>query len=469
MNTLILISGTNLTTDKLPFAEVVNYAIEPNEKFLKIKLKTVAINPVCLGVYLHKDLEGKFTISPEVEAKLHYFTSDEQLSTLLENGGKEEPEPEPEPEEQESIDFGDNTHIEPEAFQDLPNTQINVQPQEETTSSTGGFTLIKTVDIQEDPQDFLLEIPNISEDTDSYKQQLENKERIIAQKDAQLLEVKKSLDDLYKLQDIQLAEIKEVYTKQIDEANTALAEAKKKLEEVAIPEDLHGFLKYSSYAQNYKAFLQEGYTKEDLQKLGKLTSKIHIFAMGSGDSTYTFLREFCAFIEKQPNVLIVDFLNDQYINSRFRIATKDSSMHLKDNTINIQDLVKDLNGTQVIPTTYYNDIALLTLDWVDIIKRLNAYAKGRPIIFLFNSINSFATRYSVSKLSTLGDTSIFAKCNPIILSALFGDMAFIPANRFKVVALEYIDVVHGILERMANKHKIIAYEKGIKWKELLNQ
>lgn len=470
---MILISGTSLTAEQLPFAEIMDYTLEPNEQFLKIKLKTIATNPVCLGVYLHKDLEGKFPILPEVEEKLHYFTSDDQLATLLENGGKEEPEPQPEqptaPEEPIALSFGttEDTIVDsqPEAFTTPPPESISVPQQAE--HKTGGFTLIDTVDVETDYTDFLFEIPNVSEDTDSFKQQLQNKERIIAQKDLQISEMNKSLNDLYKLQDIQLAEIKDVYDKRIDEANTALSEAKQKLSEAAIPEDLHGFLKYASYAQNYKASLKEGYSQEDLRKLGKLTSKIHIFATASGDSYHTFMKAFNDLVEKKPNALIVDFSNDQYLNSKHRLKTKDSSMHLKDKTVNISDLVKDIKGTQVIPTTFYNDITLLTLDWLDIIKRLNAYAKGRPIIFVFNSINSFAVRYTVSKLGTIGEATIFVKCNPVILTSLFGDMVFIPENRFKIVALDYIDIVKQLLTHMGDKYKVLAFrENDLEWKKI---
>ena len=470
---MILIHGTDIAKEQLPFEEIMNYTVEPNEQFFKIKLKTIATSPVCLGVYIHKDAKDKFDIPTEVEEKLHFFVSDEELTILLENGGKIDPIPLPEeekPEEPETIAFGDNSEttevVQPEAFVTAPPEKPSVN--EDKTHSIG-FTLIDTVDVDEDPTEIVFEIPNASEDMDSFKQQIVNKDRIIAQKDAQLLDVTKTLNDLHKLQDIQLKEIKTIYDSRLDEANEALAEAKRKLEDMAIPEDLHGFLKYAIYAQNFKASLQEGYTKADLSRLGKLTSQIHIFAAASGDSYYTYMKALNALLEKKPNVLVVDFSNDQYLISKHKVRTRDSSMQLRDKTIKIESLVKDMGGVSVIPTAVYNDISLLTLDWIDIIKRLNAYANGRPIIFLFNSINSFSVRYTVSKLGTIGEASIFANSNPIILSALLGDMAFIPSNRYKVVALNYIDIVRRFLDHMSQTHKVVAFKDGVEWKKIISK
>lgn len=463
---MILISGTQLTNVQLPFSEIMNYTIEPNEQFLKIKLRTIAKNPVCLGVYLHKDLKGKFDIEPEVEEKLHFFTSDTQLCKLLETGGavgnEEAPEEEEKEEEQPTaIAFGDNTEeveTQPEAF--------TTPKVEEKVSTDTTFTLIDTIDIESDPTDIVFEIPIEVEDTNVYKQRLESKDRIIEQKDSQLQEMKKSLDELYKLQDIQLAEIKSVYEQRIDEANLALADAKKKIENLAVPEELHGYFKAASYAQNHKASLREGYSQEDIKRMGKISSSIHIYASGGGESLHTFMKSVNDLIENRANVLIVDFSNDQYLISKHRIKTRDTSILLRDDFIAVKDLVKSVNGVPIIPTGFFNDIALLTFDWIDVIKRLNQIAQGRPILFIFNSINSFAVRYTVSKLGTLGEASIFAKSNPLVLTSLFADIAFIPENRFKVVALDYIDIVNPILKHMSNTKKVVAFKEGVEWEKI---
>lgn len=467
---MILIHGTSLDVQNLPFSDIMNYYIEQNEQFFKIKLKTIATNPVCLGVYLHKDLKDKFEVTPEVKEKLHFFHSDDHLKQLLENGGKEQQVDKQESSSQEeinggteseSISFGGNSSsvvAKPEAFT-TPTPVAEVR-------KTGSFRLIETEDVDTDPTDIILQIPNALEDKDYLKQQLENKDRIIAQKDAQIREIQKSLEDLYRLQDIQLNEIKSVYDKQISEANKALEEARKKLEQASIPEDLQEFLQFASYAKNYKASLREGYTQEDIRRLGRLKSKIHVFAMASGDSIYTFMKYFSELIDKNPNLLIVDFSNDQYLNTKYKIRANHSSIHLRDKGVDIKSLVKTLNGVQIIPTTFFNDIALLSFDWIDVIKRLNEYADGRPIIFLFNSINSFSVRYTFSKLATIGNAVIFVKCNPVILSSLFADMVFIPHDRFSVVALNYIDIVKKLLEHMATKNHIIAFNDDIKWDKI---
>lgn len=468
---MILISGTNLKVEDLPLSDIMNYAVETQEQFVKIKLKTIATSSVCLGVYLHKDLKGKYEITEAVAKKLIYFNTDDHLKTLLVNGGKEEPEPEveQEPIEEESsvVDFGVSEQAKTSKHE-AEVLELTPEPVAEVVErkTTGGFVLIETVDVESDPTDIVFSIPTIAEDTDSIKEKLVSKDRIIAQKDAQLAEMLKSLDDLYKLQDIQLVEIKDVYDKRIDEANTALSMANQKLKEAAIPEDLNGFLKFASYAQNPRASLREGYTREEIQSLGKLTSKIHVFAMAAGDSNISFMKSLNDLIERKPNALIVDFSNDQSIISRQRIKPMLNSIHLKDPEIDVATVVHDLKGTMLIPTGVYNDIALLTMDWLNIIKRLDRIAKGRPIIFIFNSINSFAVRYTFSKLSTIGEGSVFVKCNPVILMSAFSDMSFIPENRFRVVALNHFDGVNTILERISKTHKTVAFKDGIDWKKI---
>ena len=61
---------------------------------------------------------------------------------------------------------------------------------------------------------------------------------------------------------------------------------------------------------------------------------------------------------------------------------------------------------------------------------------------------------------------VFAKCSPIILSALYSDVQFIPKERVNIVALEYIEVVKTILNAFSSNFNINAYDKAVKWNEL---
>lgn len=465
---MIIISGTNLSVEDLPLNEIMNYTIETTPQFLKIKLKTVATNPICLGVYLHESLQGQYELTQEVEDKLHYFSSDEQLFQLLENGGKIEEEPEVvEVAEQqpEEISYGSPQPAEQEVEQttepepvELPTVEIGVT----------GLQIIETVDVEEiDPSEILLEIPDL-EDKNAENQRVESLEKNLAQKDLQIAEHRKALEDIYKLQDIQLAEVKEVYEQQMSEMSKALEMANKKLESLAIPDEYLSIIKYASYMNNPRASLREGFSQQDLQSIGRLKSKMYIFAMGAGDSYYTFMKSFYSYLESNPNALVVDFTNDPFLSSKLRLQTKDTSIQLANPEVPLENLVKQYKSMGLIPSSFYNDISLLNFDWVGIIKRLQAYANGRPIIFLFNSISSFSVRYTVSKLATIGELSVFVKCNPVIINSLNVDLIFIPENRLKIVAMDYIDLVDSMLKRMSEKYKVQAFRTStINWSKLM--
>jgi hypothetical protein len=297
-------------------------------------------------------------------------------------------------------------------------------------------------------------------------QRIENKDKVILQKDGIILDLKDKMNDSYKLQEIQLIEMKDTFEQRIDEANAIINELNEKMQDSAVPPELKAFLKYATYSKNYKASLKEGFTDEETAIIGKKTSSLYIFASGAGDSLHGMLKNVKALIDKNPNALIVDLSNDYFLNVRYRIQTKDSSMMLNDKDIELGSIVKEINGTKIIPTTFYNDIALLSMDWATIIKKLMVYASGKPIILLFNNVNSFSVRYTVSKLATIGQLFVFAKSNPVVLSTLLGDLKFIPNQRVKVVATDYIDVVQAVLEQVAKTYAVTTFKEGVVWSKL---
>lgn len=528
---MILIGGTSIDIDTLPFCEVMEYTVEPKVPILTIKLKTVAKSDTCLGVYLSSDLQDLW-LSDDVKEKTTYFSSDEELLSLLEAGEtNDEEEPEDEEVQEDEVVFST-----PE--KDFQLEDVYTEHEEADT----------------DVADILLSIPNISEDTTSLNQQLLNKQRIIEQKDAQVAELKESMNEIYKVQESQLLEMKESYENQLkelqldieekgtlvtkleddirntsssqesllftmkedfdkefirlqklveqkdellkemnssmeglnnlkevklaeaqseyerklNEANEKIVKLESEVNKSGVPTELVWFLKYATYCKNYKSILREGLTDEELAYIGKPTSDIFICASGAGDSLHSMLRNVKSLMDTSKDIVVIDFSNDYFMNTHYRIKTKDVSLLLNDN-VPVEALVRKVGeegNVEIIPTPFYNDIALLSLDWVKILKKVLSYAKGKTIIFLFNNINSFSVRYTVSKLSTIGQLFIFAKSNPIILSTLFGDIAFIPENRFKVVATDYIDVVKGVLEQISQKHEVTAFKEKVNWSKL---
>lgn len=458
---MILISGSELSSEELPFGDMMEYVVENNPAILSIKLKTAARSSVCLGVYLHTDLQVD-SIPDDVMEKVTYFSSDDELIGLLERGGRKE-------EEEDSAEGGSipsvEDEVEEESFKVFSPPESQTQPLE----SAETYEVLTPENLEEadiEIADDLLTIPMASDDMDSLRWQIELKERMLAQKDGVIEELRKNMDDLLRLQEIQLLEMRTEYEKRVEDAQQIINNLQSQLENSSVPEEYQGFMHFAPYSRNYKAMLKEAITEEERAKLGKLNSMYYFFASGAGDSLHSMMKNVKSMIDKGTKALLVDFSNDYFLNGRLKIQTRDSSMLLGDPNFEVSKLVRTHNNVEIIPTTFYNDIALLTLDWVTIIKKLDLYASGRPVIFLFNNINSFSVRYTVSKLATIGQLYVFAKCSPIILSTLTGDLAFIPDNRLVIVALEFIDVVQTLLERISKKYSVVAFRDEVSWKEL---
>ena len=117
-------------------------------------------------------------------------------------------------------------------------------------------------------------------------------------------------------------------------------------------------------------------------------------------------------------------------------------------------------------TVYYNDIALLNINWAKLLRKIDDMASGKQVILMFGNINNFSIRYTVCKLASIMKLFIFVKCSPIILSVLYSDVQFIPKSRVNLVALDYIDVVKNILSELAKSFNVLAFASEVEWGKL---
>lgn len=311
--------------------------------------------------------------------------------------------------------------------------------------------------------DSMLSIPNIDEDTDATYELLLKKDKVIAQKDKIINELNRNIESAYKSQEVQIAEIQELYNQKLTEAQNIIDTLQNKLQNVSFTDEMTDFLKLINFAKNYKGCVPEGFNLELQQKIGGLSSKYFIFCTSGGDSLHTMLKQIKKLIEKSCNCIIYDFTNDNFLASSYRIDMKKSSTTmdlLKDEQ---KPTLKQINNTYFLPTTNYNDIALLNANWVEVIKRIDEISCGKQVILLFGNINNFAVRYTVSQLSAIGKLFLCAKCSPVILSTMFSDLQFMPIKNLMIVALEYIDIVKTILEGISRRYNVYATAKDIEW------
>ena len=489
---MILITGTEMPIESLPMYEVMDYQIENDMNRMGIKLRTLAKGPTCFNIYIPESQRIDYTIDDVIAPKIVYYKDDEALIKLLNSGNGEindpfapsEPEEppievptfeppvqpvEPEKEEKPKEEVKETKKAKKEENAEQGNEEETVETstegaEEAKESSVEPLEELNDTDL---PDDFL-QIPNIADDTNSLQVQLKAKEKVIAQKDGMIADLKKSIEDSYKQQEMQVYEIEKLWQEKVDELNRNLEEYQEKDLNSAISADERNFLKFLQYAQSAKAVVKEDMSDSEKKILDKLSSDYHIFATSAGDSNYSFLKELKKFIDGNPSCMIVDFSNDNFLAATYKIKSNTgNSLGLFKDEINPSTLVQSIGTVRLIPTTSYNDIALLNVDWVKVIQKIDELAVGRPVILIFGSINNFVVRYTVSKLASVFKLDIFVKCSPIVLTSLYSDIKFIPSSRINsIVALEYIPVVKNILQGFSTTYNINAFSGSIEWNKL---
>lgn len=475
---MILVGGTQLTINELPMSELMDYQIESGGP-LGIKLKTVAKAPTCFKIYLNESLRDEYSsiLSPDVESKVQYFNNDEDLVKYLlyDNNDEEDEEIEsfevPEFEEpvkapevikvninKEELSYGDLGTDEKTEWKE-ENEELDLEASKESSSNN----ILELEDVDTDLPSVFLEIPTLGEDIDSLRLQLETKDRLIAQKESMIKELEMSIEDAYKLQEQQMLELKDLYTKQMEQVNKEIEELSEKANGIQVDKEAAEFVKYQTYSKRYKGAQRETFTSEEQKAFNNLKSDIYIFATSGGDSYYSMQKQIRVLVNKEVKALLVDFSNDVYLKTVCSLNSKRHSMELVDSNVETKDLVESRGDLKIIQTTIFNDIGLLSVDWLDVLKKLDKEAGGRPIILLFNNINSFSVRYTVSKLATIGKLSLFVKSTPLVLTTFYSEAKFIPEDRFNVVALEYIDAIKDFLSKISEKYSVKAFAKDVEW------
>lgn len=478
---MILIGGTDLKSSDLPNSDLMTYSVVSSIKELTIKLKTTAKTPSCIKVYLSDEISKKVTYSHLPKDKVVIYDNDIELISLLEGNDST-----PLEDSEEQVEIPAKTVSKGVEVNYSSGVDYSIHDDEEdeeedivgvvnmsTTRKKGveicSINRIPTVDFEEVTTDFpvdLLADEAMCVDTDAIKEELLDKDKIIKQKDDIIKSLMEDKNTMIALHEEQMKKLRTISESKVKEANATIGKLKQTVEDAKLDDYILSFCKYATYTQNKKASSRESFTKEDMRKIGRLSSKIHILASGS-DSTYGMLTQIKGLIDSGFEGIIVDFTNANYLRAKYKIKdTKVSSILLGSEGYTVSKLSKDVERTKFIPTTVFNDISLLMLDWVEIIKQLNTFAGGKDIVFLFGSINNFNVRHIVSKLSTIGSLNVFVKCNPVILSGFWGDLKFIPAERVRVIALDYIKVVSTFITELGKTHSVIAFDSNIDWSKL---
>lgn len=453
---MILIGGLEIDVSILPLADSMDYMVETDRGKLGIKLKTVAKSNSCLAVYLQKELD-EIDLVEEVENKVVYFEDEAELISKLSFGTETANVSSIEEESKEVELTKSNEGVE------------NFQPVDEKielkTPEPVSVDVSETLEeVNDDFMEDFFTLPDMPNTDDAHKKQIELKEAMIKQREGTIADLQNTIDNLYQVQETQLLELQSDFDSKVNEANATIESLNKQLVDSHIPEEDLPILKFAPYLRSPKAVLKEGFTEEELDEMGDFTSRITILSSGAGDSLHTMLSQVKGLMDRGTETLVVDFTNDYYLPIKIKPPTKLTSLDLANR--DVEHVVSKNDNYEYIQTALYNDIALLGLNWIEVIKKLLIYADGRQIMFLFGNINNFSVRHTVSRLSTIGSLFVMVNCHPANLVTLSGDLAYIPSERFNVVGINYREPVKEILTSMKKKYRVSAFTEEIDWVKL---
>ncbi len=518
---MIIVGGTKLSEKDLPNSDLMSYSLSNNVSDLRIKLRVTAKLPTCLKVYLSREISNDVPFAQLPKDKVVIFEDDTELVQLLLKGNNKTSEDKKQTEmsaksvstekvePNNSIESSTNNvslynpnNVDTNVVKDDSVVLVGTQTSGLTISSgltinseigvdLNGVNQIESVDYDEVDTDLptiFFDTPNLYEDIDALKLSLDNKDKLLKNANIAVESLKKAVEEknnaiserdnlINKLKEDKallisnhresIIELKSSYEDTVVEANKTIAKLKSNLDDAKLDDDILAFCKYSTYAKNPKASSRECFNDEGKQVLSKLKSNVHILSCGGGDSLYRMLSQLTNVINGRGNAVIVDFTNDSYLKAKHKITNGQmSSILIGDEKYSVSQLVSRINKVDLIPSSLFNDISLLMLDWVEVLKKLDYYANGRDIILVFNNINNFTVRHTVSKLATVGQLNVFVKCNPLVLSSMWGDLKFIPSERVKIVSMDFIPMVKNVLEEFGKTHSVEAFDKDIEWGRL---
>ncbi len=311
------------------------------------------------------------------------------------------------------------------------------------------------------------QIPNVSDDTDNLRERIKTQDRLISQKEAIIKEKSAELASIYDTFALQEKATKQMWESKLVEANAVITKLKERTKNVVLDDETKDFLKYTHFSKKPKGSVSTEFTDDEMLRLSKLDSKVSVLTCATGDSRYSMLKEVLNLLESSKGIVLVDFSNDSYMYGMCHAKGKtENSMNLLYDEINPYSLMTHVKKSDVFVSTSFNDIMFLSMNWCDLLEKLDAVSDGRPIVLLFGGLNNFNVRCAVSLLTSFASGYVFAKTSPVILSTVFSDLQFIPKDRLKVVILDYIDILENLVNEFKKVYKVEVFKEKVVWSKL---
>lgn len=481
---MIIIGGLDVSPEDLPNSDFLDYEVAVEPAYLEIKLKTKLRSPNCEGACIVREWDH-IEIPSGLEGKVVYFDTEAELISLLKSGdvfqSTDEPVDLPLDPKEEAALTSEREIIPAEPETPKPKaTQPEPQPDPLPAVTLEGTNIqlpkisLEVVESPEDTEEFL-EFPELKTlNIEDFSESLNTKDKIIEAKNRQIEELQRTLNEVYTSQEALLIELHQTHNNSLVEANRVINTMKEQISSINIPQDVAEFARFSPYAQTPLAYSKAEFTPEELSELETMRSSVHVLSCSPGSATFRYLSEVLELVKTGGSAVIVDLTGDPYlcVSVMKKTGLKGYSHHIsRDEDKPLNEVFYNVQKSYLSFSRSFNDLTFLMTDWVKFLKHVDSVAMGLPIIVLFNSMNSFPVRYTVSKLATITKTKkahIFTINRPFELISVRSDVSLLPADRVHLVSLDYLQRKETdiLIEQFEKSYQANLFPQKVAWGKL---
>lgn len=191
--------------------------------------------------------------------------------------------------------------------------------------------------------------------------------------------------------------------------------------------------------------------KEALKNLN--LSNVHAICFTLGTAQCDGLRAVQTALRQGGDAIYIDCTGDVWLPSALHLQKKPD--FLTDYTTPVKDMVLSFGNNSLLRTYLFNDIRLLTTDWVCVLRRIVEYAHGRTVYFIFGSMNSFAVRHTCLKLSQVLDVTLILHGDPHSAQSLYWTLINVPNDTISLGVYGYRPEIKSVLDSLVNRYKIV--------------
>jgi hypothetical protein len=190
--------------------------------------------------------------------------------------------------------------------------------------------------------------------------------------------------------------------------------------------------------------------------------------ISSGSAIKTVLSGVKNSIETLDDSLIVDLTGDRYLNLNLNLNNEQGTYLQILNSSSVSEIkLQKRKNTEIIITENINDIALIKMDWTNLLLKLSEIADGRPIYIIMGEIKSFIVLYTAIMLSSIMPMYIAVNAEPTDIFNLYWQINKIPKERVKLLFYNYKGANKNLLDKFVDNYTVELQTSNLQLSEKL--